>query len=145
MGVPFVHSLRVRYAECDMQGVVFNAHYLAYFDASMTELWRAAFGGYQAMLDRGVDMVVAETRLRFHQPARFDDQLTLEVAISRLGNTSIHSLHRIRRDDVELVDGTLRHVLVDRATLSKTELPEWARSGLRPWTVDAPAPDARTA
>ena len=135
MGTPFVHPLRVRYAECDMQGVVFNAHYLAYFDISMTELWRAAFGGYQAMLDRGVDMVVAETGLRFHQPARFDDLLTLEVAISRLGTTSIHSRHRIRRDEVALVDGTLRHVLVDRETLTKTEIPDWARAGLEPWVV----------
>ena len=48
MGEPFTHHLRVRYAECDAQGVVFNAHYLAYFDTSLTELWRAAFGGYQA-------------------------------------------------------------------------------------------------
>ena len=57
-------------------GVVFNAHYLAYFDVSITELWRAAFGGYQAMLDRGIDMVVAEAQLRFHASARFDDELT---------------------------------------------------------------------
>ena len=53
-------QLRVRYGECDPQGVVFNAHYLAYFDTSITELWRAAFGSYQAMLDRGVDIVLAE-------------------------------------------------------------------------------------
>lgn len=119
-----------------MQGVVFNAHYLAYFDANITELWRAAFGGYQVMLDRGVDMVVAETRLRFHEPAHFDEQLTLEVVIGHLGTTSIQSHHRIRRDQVELVDGTLRHVLVDRATLGKTEIPEWVRMGLRPWIVE---------
>ena len=45
MGSAFVHPLRVRYAECDPQGVVFNGHYLAYFDIALTELWRAAFGG----------------------------------------------------------------------------------------------------
>ena len=72
---------------------MFNAHYLTYFDTSMTELWRAAFGGYQAMLDRGVDMVLAEARLRFRQPARFDDELTLEVAVTHLGTTSIRTRH----------------------------------------------------
>jgi len=64
MGEPFRHRLRPRYAECDAQGVVFNAHYLAYLDISMTELWRAAFGGYGEMLAKGVDMVVAEAALR---------------------------------------------------------------------------------
>ena len=53
MGSPYVHSLRVRYHECDPQSVVFNANYLAYFDINITELWRAAFGSYDAMLARG--------------------------------------------------------------------------------------------
>ena len=38
----FVHELRVRYGECDPQGIVFNANYLAYFDHTVTELWRAS-------------------------------------------------------------------------------------------------------
>jgi acyl-CoA thioester hydrolase len=120
-----------------VQGVVFNAHYLAYLDTSMTELWRAAFGSYQAMLDRGIDMVVAEAGLRFRGPARFDEELTLEVAVTHLGNTSIVTGHHIRRDGEPLVDGTLRHVLVDRETLRKTAIPDWAREGLAPWVIEA--------
>jgi acyl-CoA thioester hydrolase len=134
---PFRHSLRPRYAECDQQGVVFNSHYLAYFDISMTELWRAAFGGYGAMLDRGIDMVVAEAQLRFQAPARFDEELTLEVSVARLGNTSIVTQHAILRDALPLVLGSLRHVFVDRHTLAKTLIPDWARGGLAPWTVPA--------
>jgi hypothetical protein len=61
---PFVHPLRVRDAECDRQRIVFNANYFAYFDIAMTELWRAAMGRYAAMLERGVDMVVAEASAR---------------------------------------------------------------------------------
>jgi acyl-CoA thioester hydrolase len=135
-GQPFTHHLRVRYAECDLQGVVFNAHWLAYFDASITELWRAAVGGYQEMLARGVDMVVAEAQLRFRRPAVFDDQLTLEIAIKQLGNTSIVSAHRIYRDGELLVEGSLRHVTVDRETLTKTAIPGWLRDGLAPWLVE---------
>jgi acyl-CoA thioester hydrolase len=136
VGRPFAHTLRVRYAECDPQGVVFNAHYLAYFDTSITELWRAAFGSYQAMLDRGVDLVVGEAQLRFRSPARFDDALTLEVAVTRIGSTSIASGHRISRDGELVVEGTLRHVMVDRETLSKTAVPDWIRDQLGPWTLD---------
>jgi acyl-CoA thioester hydrolase len=135
VGEPFTHQLRVRYAECDPQGVVFNAHFLAYFDTSITELWRAAFGSYQAMLDRGVDVVVAEAQVRFRSPARFDEQLTLEIAVTQLGNTSITSSHRISRDGSPVVEGVLRHVLVDREELTKTPIPDWMRNQLAPWTV----------
>ena len=135
MGQPFTHQLRVRYAECDPQGVVFNAHFLAYFDTSITELWRAAFGSYQAMLDRGVDVVVAEAQVHFRSPARFDEQLTLEIAVTQLGNTSITSSHRISRDGSPVVEGVLRHVLVDREELTKTPIPDWMRNQLAPWTV----------
>lgn len=134
--VPFTHSMRVRYAECDPQGVVFNAHYLTYLDQSMTELWREALGGYQSMIEQGLDMVVVETTLRYHQPAGFDDLLTLEVAVSRLGNTSISTDHHIRRDGELVLHGSLHHVLVDLRTRSKTPLPDWLRSGLEPWTTE---------
>lgn len=132
--MPFAHSFRVRYAECDPQGVVFNAHYLAYLDTGITELWREAVGGYQSMIDQGIDMVVVETTLRFHTPARFDDLLRLEVEISRLGNTSISSAHRIMRDDELVLEASLHHVLVDLKTRSKTPIPDRIRSGLEPFT-----------
>jgi acyl-CoA thioester hydrolase len=137
VGQPFVHSFRVRYAECDLQGVVFNAHYLAYFDLGITELWREALGGYQAMLARGVDLVVAEAQLRFRQAAHFDDELTLEISIAHMGNTSIVSEHRIRRDEVPIVEGTLRHVVIDRQAMTKAAIPAWLRDGLMPWARDA--------
>ena len=95
MGEPFIHTLRVRYAECDQQGVVFNAHYLAYVDVAITELWRAAFGSYGEMLERGLDVVVAEAQLRFRAAAHFDDEVTLEVTVTHMGNTSIVTRHRI--------------------------------------------------
>jgi acyl-CoA thioester hydrolase len=145
MGEPHPHSLRVRYGECDQQGVVFNAHYLAYFDINLTELWRTAFGGYDAMLERGVDLVVAETQLRFRRPAHFDEELTLEIGVAHLGTTSIVTHHWISRDGELLVEGSLRHVMVDRRTLIKTPIPDWVREGLAPWAVEpeptsAPAP-----
>ena len=89
LSAPFVHGLRVRYGECDAQGVVFNANYFSYFDIAMTELWRAAIGSYDAMVDRGVDMVVAEAHARYLAPARFDDELEIHIRVSRIGRTSI--------------------------------------------------------
>ena len=113
---------------------MFNAHYLAYMDQSMTELWREALGGYQTMIDRGLDMVVVETTLRFHSPAHFDELLDLRIDITRLGSTSISSGHRISRDGELVLEGSLHHVLVDLKTRSKTPIPDWWRSGLEPWS-----------
>lgn len=140
MGEPFSYQLRVRYAECDAQGVVFNSHYLAYFDMSITELWRAALGGYRVMTDRGVDLVVAEAGVRFRSPARFDDELTLEIAVTRLGTTAISSSHRITRDGELLAEGTERHVVVSLETMTKIPIPDWLRDGLSPWTVEEAEP-----
>ena len=136
MTQPLVHRLRVRYGECDLQGVVFNAHYLNYFDTSMTELWRAAFGSYKAMLERGVDMVLAEARVRFLRPGRFDDELELAVVVTHLGQTSFATSHTARRGDELIAECELRHVLVARGTGTKTPLPDWLRDGLAPWTVN---------
>lgn len=136
---PLVHTLRVRYGESDLQGIAFNAHYLNYFDVGMTELWRAAYGSYQGMLERGVDIVLAEARLWFRKPARFDDELTLSVVVTHIGNTSILTRHCARCAADVVADGELRHVLVDLQTLGKTPIPGWAREGLEPWHVPAEA------
>jgi acyl-CoA thioester hydrolase len=136
MGQPLRHQLRARYAECDLQGVVFNSHYLVYFDTSLAAMWREAFDGYAGVLKRGLDVVVAEAQLRFRAPARFDEELTLEMSLTRLGETSITSAHRILRGDDLIVEGMLRHVLVNLSTLTKTPIPDWMRAGLARWTVE---------
>ena len=66
MAAPFVHTHRVRYHECDAQGIVFNANWFTFFDVTLTEWFRAAFGSYSALTqEHGVDVVLAETTARF--------------------------------------------------------------------------------
>ena len=79
MAERFVHELRVRYGECDPQGIVFNANYLLYFDVAFTELWREAVGPWLEMVERGFDAVVAHADIDFRAPARYDDVLSLPV------------------------------------------------------------------
>jgi acyl-CoA thioester hydrolase len=136
---PFVYRLRVRYGECDPQGVLFNANYLAYVDHTITEMWRAAYGGYAAMLEQGVDIVVAAANLRFLGSARFDDEVTIVATVTNLGTTSVSTAYRFLRDGDLLLEAGLRHVFVDRETATKTPMPEWAREGLMPWLVPATA------
>jgi acyl-CoA thioester hydrolase len=130
---PFVHELRVRYGECDPQGIVFNANYLLYFDVAFTELWREAVGPWQEMVERGVDAVVAEANARFRSPARYDDVLQLEARVTRLGDTSITTEIDVTREGDLLVEGRLQHVIVDARTWAKAPIPDWVRAGLEPF------------
>ena len=127
------HEIRVRYGECDPQGIVFNANYLLYFDVAFTELWRAGIGGWMEMVERGIDAVVAHADVDFHQPARFDDVLTLSAEVVKLGTTAITTEIDVVREQELLVRGHLRHVCVSTETWRKTELPDWVREGLGPF------------
>lgn len=132
----FSWSFRVRYHECDPQGIVFNAHYFTYFDMTMTELFRAAFpgSGYAEMVrEHGVDVVVAEAGARFAGSARFDDELELSARITRLGTTGMTTALEVARAGERLVEGELRHVFVDATTWAKTPIPDSVRAALAPW------------
>jgi acyl-CoA thioester hydrolase len=131
MGEDFTYPVRVRYGECDPQGIVFNANYLLYCDVAFTELWREAVGPWQEMVERGFDAVVADAHLSFRAPARYDDELALVARVARLGNTAITTEIDVSRDGEVLVATRLRHVCVSRDTWRKVEMPEWIRAGLQ--------------
>ena len=145
MTPPFVHQLRVRYHECDAQGIVFNAHHFAFFDITLTELWRDAFGSYDAMVEAGSDVVVADAQATFHASPRFDDLLDIEMTIEKLGNTSMVSRFEEKRDGELLVTGRMVHVFIAPATGEKQQIPDDVRARLSQWLTDsgidtAPAP-----
>jgi acyl-CoA thioester hydrolase len=135
VGAPFVHRLRVRYHECDPQGIVFNGNWFAYFDVTLTELWRAAFGSYEAMVEAGSDVVVVDASASFKASARFDDELEVAMGIARLGGSSMTSAFTATRDERVLVEGRLVHVFVDPATMAKQRIPEDVRARLAPWVT----------
>lgn len=133
MPEPFRHRLRVRYGECDAQGAAFNANYLSWFDVALTELWRAAVpGGYAAMVAAGTDMVVAEAGVRYLAPARFDDEIELEITPVRLGTTAMSTELAVLRGHEHLAEGSMRHVFVDRAG-AKAPIPPSVRAALEPY------------
>ena len=122
--------LRVRYVECDMQGRVFNGHYLTWVDMAHTEAMRELVGGYQALTQRGIDFVVVAAELAFRQPARFDDELMVNVSIEPPGRSSLNSHYRIDRDGQLIAEATLTHVCVDAASFEKQPWPGWFRDQL---------------
>jgi acyl-CoA thioester hydrolase len=131
----FRHRLRVRYNECDPQGVVFNANYLTYFDLTMGELWRE-LGGYHAMVDAGVDMVVAEATIRYLAPLRFDDEIEVVARITRLGDTSMTTELVIEDGGEPAAEGELRHVFIETGGGKTAGIPEPIRAGLARYATE---------
>jgi acyl-CoA thioester hydrolase len=125
----FHHDLRVRFAETDLQAIVFNGNYLTYYDTAWTEYLRECGFTYKELIDAGVDTVLARTELDFKAPAKFDDILQIYTRISKIGNTSIIFDFEIHRAADELLIGsaTSLYVCVDPTTLEKIRVPDWFR------------------
>jgi len=86
----FFHPFRVRYSEIDGQGVVFNAHYLTYFDTTITEYFRAlGYDQYADAKQTGEDFHVVKSVIEYKAPVRFDWELDIGARVARIGNSSL--------------------------------------------------------
>lgn len=135
MTEPFVHRLQVRYVECDMQGIVFNAHYVTWMDIAHFAFFKHTVGPLEALHAEGFDFVVGEVNVRFLAGARFDQEIAVAVTLDPLGTTSMTSHHTISHEDTLLAEGRVRHVCVDRATYGKRAWPEHVRSAVAPFVA----------
>jgi acyl-CoA thioester hydrolase len=127
---PFRHSLRVRWNECDQQGIVFNANYHVYLDIALTELWRAAAGSYAALMERGVDFLLVDTHVRFLAGARFDDELEILMSAREPGRSSLVLDARIERGGELLTEAELTYVCVPTGELRSQPVPDDVRAAL---------------
>lgn len=127
--LPFRFRFRVRYGECDAQGVVFNARYGDFVDIAVNEYIRTLFGDYQRLLDQGLDIQVVSLTVNWKAPARFDDVLEARIRSGRIGTTSF-TLHVefYRYGEEQLIaDADITYVMVDPSELVKIPVPEAIR------------------
>jgi acyl-CoA thioester hydrolase len=121
----FFYPLRVRWAEVDSQGIVFNAHYLAYADIAFNEYLRAIGLPYPAGLaDFGSDVFAARSELNFRGSAVYDDDLDLAARISRIGRTSMALTVGIFRGHELLCDIQMTYVNGARDTKKPMPVPD---------------------
>ena len=128
----FTLLLRVRYGECDAQQVVFNARYADYIDIAMTEYFREAVGGFQYLLDQGLDNQVVSLHIDWHSSAKFDDVLAISVTSTKVGNTS-YSFKILINDYISqklIAKSSMTYVMVDTQNYQKTPVPDWLREKL---------------
>lgn len=140
-----MHRLRVRWAEVDMQKIVFNAHYLMYIDTAMSDYWRALALPYEAsMKTLGGEMYVKKATLEYHASARLDDTLDVGLRCARIGNSSSLFEAAIFCGDRLLVSAELVYVFADPATQTSTPVPAALRAMLDGFEAGAEMVEVRT-
>ena len=123
-----LHRMRVRWAEVDMQKIVFNGHYLMYFDTAMADYWRALALPYEAtMHDLGGDLYVKKASVEYHASARYDDQLEVGLKCQRIGNSSLQFVGAIFCGDQLLITSELIYVYANPATQTSLPVPQSLR------------------
>ncbi|BES69313.1 thioesterase family protein [Marinobacter nanhaiticus D15-8W] len=130
MPSPFEFRLRVRYGECDAQGVVFNARYGDYVDIAVNEYIRTLFGDYQHLLDQDLDIQVVNLNQNWKTPARFDEVLCARITPGRIGNTSfaLHLAFHEYRSGRLVMGADITYVMIAPSTEAKTPVPDRIRT-----------------
>ncbi len=124
----FFHRLRVRWAEVDMQKIVFNGHYLMYFDTAIADYWRALALPYEETMHQLCgDLYVKKATLEYFASARYDDTLDIGLRCGRVGNSSITFTGGIFAGDKLLVTCELVYVYADPVSQTSRPVPQVLR------------------
>ena len=126
-----VHPLRVRWAEVDMQHVVFNANYLMYFDVAIAEYWRAlAEATGRDFHDEYMKLYSVKATIEYHGSARYDELIEIGCRLARLGRSSMTFAFGIWRNADHLISGELVYVHVEPQTRKGSPIPETLRNAM---------------
>ena len=127
----FSERLRVRWAEIDAQKIVFNGHYLMYFDTAVAGYWRALAMPYaETMAQLEGDLFVRKATVEYHGSARYDDLLDIAIRCGRIGNSSMLFSGAVFRADRLLVSCELVYVFADPHTQTSRPVPPALRAVL---------------
>ena len=122
----FSWPVRVYYEDTDLGGVVYHANYLRFMERARTEWLRALGFEQDALRDKlGIQFVVVEAKIAFRRPARFNDELTVTVAVRGFGRASVVFDQTIRSvdADTEVCTGEIRVACIDSHGFKPKPLP----------------------
>ena len=136
--------LRVRWAEIDAQQIVFNGHYLMYFDTAVAGYWRALALPYaQTMAQLGGDMFVRKATIEYLASARYDDVLDIGLRCAHIGTSSLRFDCAAFRQDQLLVSGELVYVFADPQSQTSRPVPPALRAVFTDFEAGAAMLDVR--
>lgn len=141
----FLHRLRVRWAEIDMQKIVFNGHYLTYLDTAVTAYWSKVALPYESAFHLlGGELYVKKATLEYHASALMDDDLNIGMKCSKMGKSSMVFEAGIFRGDKLLISGELIYVFADPKTQTSKPIPEALRHILLIYEAGESVVDVKT-
>ena len=135
----FLDPLRVRWAEVDMQRIVFNGHYLMYLDTAVGGYWRnLAMPYHETMEMLGGDLYVRKATLEYLASAHYDERLQVGIRCERIGNSSMRFIGCVFRGAQPLVTSELVYVFADPSTQTSRPVPPMLRSVLEAFEAREP-------
>jgi acyl-CoA thioester hydrolase len=135
----FSLPIRVYYEDTDTGGVVYHSNYLNFMERARTE-WLRDLGFEQDELLRahGVIFAVSSVRITFHKPARFNELVTVTVAVQRRGAASLTLSQEVRRDTVSLASGEVRVACIDAQRFVPVSIPPSVAAAVKSWLAGVP-------
>lgn len=128
-----------------MQKIVFNGHYLMYFDTAVADYWRAMGLPYESVLHhlKG-DLYVKKATVEYHASARYDDTVDVCIQCAHIGNSSMRLRCEIFRGDEHLISGELLYVFADPATQTSRPVPQILRDWFKAFEAGEPMVQVKT-
>ncbi len=121
-----IHKVKVRYSEIDCQKIVYNSHYLTYFDISISELLDDLFDQDAYIKETNNEFHTVAVQMDFKAPARLNDQLEIYSSIKKVGNSSLIFYQEIYKEgsDELLNSAEIVWVHTNQAEMKASTIPE---------------------
>lgn len=118
-------SIRVRYGETDQMGFVYYGDYAEFFEVGRVEALRSLGFPYRRLEEEGVMLPVHDMQVTYHQPARYDDLITVRTMIEAMPSVRIVFRYEVLSPSGELLTAARTTlVFVDRATMRPCRAPQ---------------------
>lgn len=130
----YTYQIRARYSDTDAMGFVHNSRYLVFLEEARTEFVRHLGYSYARIEEEGIILPIAEAKIKYTKPIKYDELLSIELYLAYLRNHSSKFIYTIRDENNEIkTTGYTVHAALNRETLDFTEIPETLRESLLPY------------
>ena len=134
----YISKLKVRYSEVDRQNIVYNSHYLTYYDISLSEMLDSLFDQEEYIKETNNEFHTVAVQLNFKNPARLNDEVNIFTAIKKIGNSSITFTQEIYRDgsDELINEAEIIWVNTNQDEMKPTSIPEDLKNKFSKYLLD---------
>lgn len=134
----YISKLKIRYSEVDRQNIVYNSHYLTYYDISLSEMLDSLFDQEEYIKETNNEFHTVSAQLNFKNPARLNDEISIYTAIKKIGNSSITFTQEIYRDgsDELINEAEIIWVNTNQDEMKPTSIPEDLKNKFSKYLLD---------